>query len=135
MAKVDLSNSFLAINVTEETKRMMGFFIGSQPYRFTRAMWGLKGSPCILSEINRVLRLVVLKEMDDKVEVTVYVDDFLIVGRNKNDVNDALHCLKDTIKKVGFKVNDRKSSQEAGQEVDWLGFKLLPNRLELSPEK
>jgi len=57
------------------------------------------------------------------------------VGRNKNDVNDALDCLKDTIKKVGFKVNDRKSSQEAGQEVDWLGFKLLPNRLELSPEK
>jgi len=59
MAKVDLSNSFLAINVTEENKRIMGFFIGDRAFRFTRTMWGLKGSPCVLTEVNEVLKRVV----------------------------------------------------------------------------
>jgi len=73
--------------------------------------------------------------MGDCVELALYVDDFLIVGQREDDVNKALSLLKEKIRELGFKLNEKKSSANATTAVEWLGFTLVPNRIELDRNK
>lgn len=86
MAKVDQSNSFMSITINEEFKRCLGIKWKDQRYRFTRAVWGCKSSPVILTSINNVLMEYVKKRCPN-VDINLYIDDFILCGNKERDVN------------------------------------------------
>jgi len=63
------------------------------------------------------------------------MDDFLITGMTEGGVTKALNYLLEFLDQAGFQISEKKSSTQPVKELNWLGYKLKPNRLELNEEK
>jgi hypothetical protein len=50
-------------------------------------------------------------------------------------VAKGLQYLYSFLSEAGFMISEKKSSKGPVKEINWLGYKLKPNRLELDEEK
>jgi hypothetical protein len=70
------------------------------------------------------------------VNVWVYIDDFLITGEVKEEVNEALQLLKSKLHESGWLINEKKTSKEPVETLEFLGYILTaPGILSNSKER
>ena len=51
-----------------------------------------------------------------------YLDDLLIIGKDRRSAEDAFRTTKRLFETLGFVVNEEKSVSQASQEIEFLGF-------------
>ncbi len=136
MAKLDLKDAFLFLNVCEETSWYQCFVFEGKTYRWKRMIWGTNFAPFVMSTLLRSFSIMVPKIMkcDNLKAILQYIDDFLILG-DKDSVNKALKVLRNLLEECGFVVSEEKTSSEAQTKIDWLGFLIDGNTIRIDQKR
>ena len=129
MTFIDLKDAYWHVPIHQSFRRFLGFRIGNQKYRFRVLPFGLNIAPRIFTKLTkpilRELRLL-------GVGVLVYLDDWLIWGRTRDECQRATKLTLEVLQRRGFVVNWDKSHLEPTQCLEWLGIQWDASRGTLS---
>lgn len=132
--KVDLSDSYMHFEMNDETSWYQCFFAGGEAYRWKKMIWGTNFAPYWMQTITSSI-CKALKKVFPKAEFLVYLDDFLVIAKEKEDAQEGTFLLKNMLTEAGIKVNEPKSTLKVQQTIDWLGHELSPTSLAVPPQK
>ena len=119
MTSIDLSDCFWGLPVHKKDQKYLGFRWRGRTYRFKVLPFGLSLSPLI---ITKLYKHVVEHLQLQGHKVVIYIDDMLILGRDKKACEAATRAALDLLERLGSVVNFEKSSLEPAQEIEYLGF-------------
>jgi hypothetical protein len=133
-AKIDLKDAYFHLAIHESLRPYLHLKVGEDVWEFQAACFGLN----ILPQKFMLLMKVLEKQWRSKgILCFVYLDDILLLGNTKHQVQKDLQIMVDTLLEAGFKINQKKSVLEPTQTVVHLGFvlNLKDGRLEVCPQK
>ena len=123
---IDLSESFLQLNIAEQSRRYLGFLFRGKAYRFCRLPFGLWTAPFLLQDyLNDILA---------PLQIQSYLDD---IGAGHSTLELHLGWLKSLLRILNannIRINHEKS-QLVLSEVRYLGFVLDREGVRPDPEK
>ena len=121
MASVDLSDCFWGVPVAEQDQRFVAFEWKGQKYCFRVLPFGLSVSPYFVTKLYRH----VVEHLQQKGHrVIMYIDDILILGKDKDTCQRSLRALLELLQDLGAVVNEAKSHLTPTQRLEYLGFEL-----------
>ena len=123
-ATIDLKDAYLHVPIASKHRRFLRFWWRGNKFQFRRLSFGLSSAPRTFTRLT--WPLVTLCRANG-VRVIVYLDDFLILGRNKAELTRHTAFVLDILRKAGFQRNEPR--QEPRQLFEYLG--LLWNSKEL----
>ena len=134
MCRLDLKEAYFFIPIHRDYKKYLRFKHRDQLYEFNILPFGLSSAPFVFTKIGKTI---VNWLRNNGVRVVIYLDDFLILGRSKEE------CEKDTKLAisiptyVGFIINWNKSETIPKHVCKFLGFNInsINMTLELPQEK
>ncbi|KIH44694.1 reverse transcriptase, partial [Ancylostoma duodenale] len=124
-SQIDLSDAYLQIELSEESKKMV--VINRGLYQYNRLPFGIKTAPGIFQQVMN-------KMVAGLRGVATYFDDILVCGRTEQEHMENLLALFERIAEYGFKVRIEKCSF-AKPEIRYLGFIVDKNGRRPNPEK
>ena len=132
MTSIDLSDCFWGVPVCKRDQKFLGFRWRGRTYRFRCLPFGLSLSPLYITKLYKhvVERLQLLGH-----KVVIYIDDMLIIGRDKQACEAATKAAIDLFKELGSVVNFGKSLLEPTQEIEYLGFILNSTEMKSTAPK
>ena len=114
-SKLDLSDAFFSVGLSEETSRLFGFNIFNETYVWRVIPQGFSWSPVwFLERMKDIL-------FDFRENVRIYADDILVGSLNERDHEILLDRLFSRLRKFGLKLNKDKIILKA-RKVNFLGF-------------
>lgn len=126
---LDLTSGFHQIKMKDKDIQKTAFSTMNGKYEFTRMPFGLKNAPAIFQRmINDVLKPLIGKSC------YVYIDDIIIVGKNREDHLKNLEEVFSLLEKANLKVNIEKS-KFLKTEVEFLGHVVTQNGILPDPDK
>ena len=139
LAKIDLSNAFRSIPIKPEQWTITGLqwqFNDSESDTFMmdkRLPFGARKSPAIYNRITKAIQRMMQHR---NFKVRVYLDDFLVIGDNKEECTAAFNCLIALLRKLGLSINWNKVIDPC-QCLTFLGVQIDINNgtLKLDPPK
>lgn len=117
-AAVDLSDMFFCIPLAEESREITTFTWDACQYRFTRLPQGYRNSPIIAHATLR--QTIPWDSFPKSVRVFSYVDDLLVCGKDKSEVDSTIKQLVTLLQQAGWTLNPDKI-QGPSQQVKFLG--------------
>ena len=120
MTSIDLSDCFWGVPVCKRDQKFLGFRWRGRTYRFRCLPFGLSLSPLYITKLYKHVVVERLQLLGHK--VVIYIDDMLIIGRDKQACEAATKAAIDLFKELGSVVNFGKSLLEPTQEIEYLGF-------------
>lgn len=133
-AKIDLKDAFLHFPASEKLMQHQCFEHKGEMYAFSRMIWGTKIAPWFLQSFTSVIRTAVTENFP-KVRAIVYMDDFVMVGEEYEEVAGALNYLRNLLSETGFTISQNKSSKRPERHLPVLGYYLKDNALWLDTSK
>lgn len=121
MAKVDLSDCFWGVPVAERDRRFMAFQWEGKKYTFKVLPFGLSVSPYFITKLYRSM---VEHLQQQGHHVIIYMDDILVLGKDRDTCRRSLQALRALLQDLGAVINEDKSSLTPTQRLDYLGFTL-----------
>ncbi|KAE8602875.1 hypothetical protein XENTR_v10014161 [Xenopus tropicalis] len=118
LASLDLKDAYLHVPVAEEHHRYLRFAWQEQHLQFQCLPFGLATSP---RTFTKVLVVLVAKMRREGVEVYHYLDDLLIVARERSTLLHHVALVRNTLTRFGWLVNEAKSQPEPSQTIIYLG--------------
>ena len=132
--KVDIKGAYNHLPIAPRDKPYLNFCYEGQYYRHESLPFGLNVAPrewqrCMLPIINKLRHQGAL--------IWVYLDDFLILGENPQEVAQHTQALLNLLVDLGLEVNTPKSVINPVQSLVFLGFQLdlLQGTLAVPQEK
>ena len=123
---LDASSGYWQLPVDEESSKLLTFNTPWGRYRFTRLPFGISSAPELYQ-----------REMDKlfaNLPVDIIVDDFLIHGKDENDINEKMIAVLERSREVGLKFNPQKVKLRV-QQVTYVGHVFTSEGLKPDPEK
>ena len=125
---LDLSDGFYAISLDDQARQYCSFTIPNiGSYSYAKLPLGLSNSPSSMS-------FVVQRALSDVPNCLCYVDDFLIFGKNAQEIINTLRNVFKKLKADGFRINFKKMTF-AVREVRFLGFSVSARGLKPLDDK
>lgn len=127
MAKIDLKESYLLINIHPQHRKYLRFEYDKM-YEFSALPYGLCSAPYLFTKIMKV---VVTHLREKGFKSVQYLDDILCIG---SSYELCLENVQETIKLLqclGFVINFDKSVIQPTQSCQYLGFVLDTNNMTL----
>ena len=127
---IDLQDAYYSIPVHEKATKYFRFYHNGQLYEFQNLVMGFSESPRIFTKIT-IPMLSTLRE--DNIQIMMYIDDALIVNKNKQQ------CDSDTMKactlmqELGFCISLHKSELKPRRIITYLGFILNSETMTVLP--
>ena len=121
MTSIDLKDGFHHVPIHPDHQQHLGMSWQGQTYIWTHLPFGLSASPYIFCKTLRETINILRRQ---GIRVNCYMDDLLILGRTKQECQDATQTALDTLKMFGWQINTEKSSLTPAQQLDYLGFTL-----------
>ncbi|XP_068096310.1 CCAAT/enhancer-binding protein gamma isoform X1 [Hyperolius riggenbachi] len=123
LASIDLQDAYLHLPIHPGHQKYLRFAIqkGSLTahYQFQALPFGLTSAPRIFTKI--VAEMIQFLHLQ-KINVIPYLDDFLIVNRDKNQLErDCVLCLQ-IMQSLGWIINTAKSDLNPSKTMTFLGF-------------
>jgi hypothetical protein len=115
---IDIEDMFYNIPVAEESKKYLGICFQGKYYKFNYAPMGISTSCEACAHITNSIAEQVHKT------TIVQLDDFLVVGKTKDQVKARRDRLLERLKKAPLPVNLKKSKLKPVQELDYLSYHL-----------
>ena len=116
----DIKDEFFHVPVAREHRDYLGFSYKRLLYRWKVLPFGLCCSPYCFS---KVVRPVITYLRSIGLQVTVYVDDFLLAAEESCSA-DHIDQLIHTLTELGFIINFEKSQLVASNKISYIGYSL-----------
>lgn len=124
---LDLKDGFWHVKLNKESSKLCTFATPFGSYRFLRMPFGIKTAPSAFQKMN-------YENFGDIKNVTIYIDDILIMGRDKREHDETLMKVLERARERGVRFNANKI-QLATQEVKYLGHIFKLNEIKPDPER
>ena len=132
--KLDLKDAYFHLELSEKIKPFVRLLIGDRVFQMEGACFGLSTLPQLWMKVMGVF---LKKWRAQGLQVFIYLDDILLVGRSKDLVQRQLHIMLEDLDTAGMGLNSKKSVLTPCQQVNHLGFTidLKKGLLMVPPEK
>lgn len=90
-------------------------------YRWKCLPFGSNASPAIQQGLMVAVKNWLVRTYRT-VSAFVFYDDFLVVGHNKQDTEEAMAALLQRLTDIGVKINESKTQRIATDSIEWLGM-------------
>lgn len=132
-AKIDLADAYYSLKIHPRHRRYLGFHWNGQFYWFLRMPNGLSQAP---RRFSKLMRKVVGRLRAMGIVLVIYLDDILLISRDRDRLVQQLSVARELLLSLGFVINERKSTPEPVQQVQFLGFVLNTAAMTISlPEE
>lgn len=119
LCALDLRRGYQQIFMSREARRFLGAEVDGRIVVSSVLPFGLSLSPYIFTRYTNWLAGLIRQKTG--LEVAVYIDDFLVGGRTKEEVEDGLNVIRSLFKELGVTLSTKKPATVA-REVEFLGF-------------
>ena len=129
--RLDLSQAYYAVPLTEDSKDKTAFSVIGRQYRFICSPFGAKYLP---SEFNRLMSIIFKDASDD---IFFYFDDIICASQTVNELFGLLDDTLGRIEKANLRVNFEKSDFYLTHldAIPWLGSIIMNGELHPDPKK
>ena len=119
MCKLDLKDAYLSIPITQSHRKYLKFAWQGTVYQYNVLPFGLATAPRAFTKLMKPA-LAYLRSKG--VRLIAYLDDILIIGRDKGEAEEAYQNAKSLMESLGFVINLEKSQAIGTQKMEFLGF-------------
>jgi hypothetical protein len=120
-AKLDIKAAYSHVPIHMDSTKYLGFQFKEKMYKFVTLPFGLSIAPRIFTKILNQM----LKHWRGKnILVVGYIDDILILGREKEETKLAVEKVKKDLVQLGWKVKEEKCIVEPTQNLTFLGIQI-----------
>jgi len=119
MEHADLADGFHHLSIREDHRRYVCFEWRGRVYRWVALAFGLACSPYYFGKTVRPC-LLHLRKLG--LRVTAYVDDWLWLNASKEGCARDSALFRSTLERLGWSINEKKSSKAPSQMVQHLGL-------------
>ena len=106
LASVDLKDAYFHVAITPAHRQYLWFHWRGQAYQYQVMPYGLSSAPSVFMQI---LAPVVAWLRSAGVQLYVYLDDMLVMGRSPEEVMHSLTLMIQTLTRAGYIINVKKS--------------------------
>jgi hypothetical protein len=128
---LDLKSFFHHLQMGPKLQRWMRFRLGHQAFQITAMPFGWSLSPYWAHRLARPIREWLNQQ---KWAHCWWVDDILLLGETKAEVEHRATALVDKLTQLGMAVNTEKSMTQAAQRLTYLGHQIDLSKNVLIPE-
>lgn len=129
MATMDLKDAYFLIKMHPDSRKFLRFSFDNQLYEFNVLPFGLNTAPYVFTKImkpvSKFLRSAGLLS-------TVYLDDWLLFGQNREQCLTNITITKDLLTSLGFIINEEKSVLVPSDSCKFLGMIIDSNNFQIS---
>ena len=127
MAKLDLKDAYFCVPLHKQSQKFVRFQWDGKLYGFLCLYFGLGPAARIFTKLLKV-PLAVLRRLN--MLIIIYIDDMLIIGRTRKEVESTRDTLIYLLQHLGFLLILKKSVLQPCQEIKFLG--LIVNSVNLT---
>ena len=118
LASVDLKDAYFHVGIRKEHRKYLRFCWQGKLYEYSVLPFGLSTAPRVFTKI---LAPVIEWLRRRGVQLYAYLDDILVVGSTYDRVLDALAFTIQTLTRVGYVINVKKSDLVPSQDLVYVG--------------
>ena len=126
-SKLDMSQAYAQLCLDEESRKFTVINTPKGLFQYNRLAFGISSAPGIFQRAMEEL-------FQDMPQVLCYLDDVLIVGKNREDHDRLLEVVLGRLESTGLKLGWEKCSLGV-REVRYLGFKIDAQGIHPTSEK
>lgn len=119
LAVLDLKHGYQQVAMDPQARRYLGARMGDEVLVSTVLPFGLNLSPYVFTRLTNWLARQIRERF--KLEVAVYIDDFLLGARTKEGLEEGLRGVKSLFEELGVVVSTEKEVAPA-TKVEFIGF-------------
>lgn len=127
MAKIDLKDAYFLVPICPQHKKYLRFYFNDHLYEYNCLCFGISCAPLVFTKI---IKPVIAYLREKGFMSVVYLDDFLLMGRNYDECVLNISETINILKYLGFIINFEKSVLTPSKICIYLGFKY--NSLDMS---
>ena len=120
-AKIDLQHAYFHLGLAKDLRPYMHFQVGTKRWQFQGACFGLNILPQLFMQMMKTFQR---KWCQAGIMCYIYLDDILLLGTTKTQVEKDLIILLQDLQQSGMQVNQGKSLLQPTQLIPHLGFML-----------
>lgn len=128
MAKIDLKDAYFMVPIADEHKKLLRFPYRGSIYQFNCLPFGLSSAPWVFTKTTRPA-VTTLRELG--LRMIIYIDDMLLMAESEQMLRDQVTGLVYLMENLGFVINHKKSQVGPSQEIEFLGFLINSQTMEL----
>ena len=128
LTKVDLKDAYFTIPMHPDHRKYLRFSALGKVFQFTCLPFGLSSAPWVFT---KVLKPIAALARELGWRIVVYIDDILLMAETKDRARDHTMGLIRILQALGFTINNEKVILEPTQRLDFLGFTVDTNSMEL----
>lgn len=134
MATIDLKDAYHLVPIHTSSRKFLRFYWENTLYEYNCLPFGLATAPRIFTKL---LKPVVTVLRNEALSSVIFLDDMLLLGKDKNSCEQNISETKKLLVSLGFLINKEKSQLIPVQEIKYLGFIFCskPKSLRLPNEK
>lgn len=119
LAALDLRHGYQQVAMDQQAREYLGAMLGKETIVSTVLPFGLNLSPYIFTRLTGWLAREIRRRF--KLEVAVYIDDFLLGAATKEKLEEGVKEVKGFFAELGVVISEKKEIKPA-QEVEFIGF-------------
>ena len=133
MGCLDLKDAYLSVPIAGNCWKYLRFRWEGKNYEFRTLPFGLASAPRVFTKL---LRPVAAAMRTRGIRMLIYLDDILVVSQEADSLRKSLEVVSQTLTRLGFTINTKKSVFEPSQVLDFLGFTINTREMVLQlPEE
>ncbi|KAG6938979.1 ORF I polyprotein, partial [Chelydra serpentina] len=117
-AALDMKDAYFHISITPAHRRFLHFVIRKTHYQFTGLPFGLCTAPRVFTKCMAVVAAFLCRH---HVHVFPYLDDWLVHGRSRQQVQADIEMITDTFYHLGIIINASKLVLAPTQSIEFIG--------------
>ena len=128
MVKVDMKDAYFMVPIATEDRKFLRFEWEGKTYQFNCLPFGLSSAPWVFT---KTIRPVVAQLRELGVRLIIYIDDILLMAESETILRDHTLGLVFLLENLGFVINSKKSQFTPTRELEFLGFTINSQTMEM----
>ena len=120
-ASIDLKDAYLHVPICKEHRRFLRFRYKDTTFEFLTLPFGLSTAPRVFTRVTKALAAALRRA---NIMIFLYLDDWLVVGRSRQEVLRSLKITVELTESLGFLINLEKSHLVPTQNPTFLGAEI-----------
>ena len=130
MTSIDLKDTFLSVPMAAHHWKLLRFMCGGRLYEFQCLPFGLTSAPRTLTKVMKPVMAVLRRR---GIRSMIFLDDLLLLSSSKEELAEITKEVIILLQRLGFLINEEKSTLVPTQIMAYLGFLLDSVRMTISP--
>ncbi len=129
LVKVDLKDAYFSVPIDRSHRQYLCFPLGERIYQFTCLPFGLTSAPWVFT---KTLKPVTALRRELGFCLVIYIDDILLMAESKALAQEQGEALVHLLECLGFTINKEKTVMTPSQTVEFLGFNVNTQTMEMN---